>query len=324
MKKITLFILALGLTFGAIAQVKDASNLTPMKVKVSANQTKDYTLYPNSFNDFVLTTDSATLYFSDQTKLWTAATGTNQWVDNAYAQIYNIGWNVPVKGIAAMLGQATLTTTGTQVKAALHSATSTTVGNEVSFVNFNSNTASDVLNEGLALATFTLPAIQNMSDFAVVITVPEFTLNATQDTIISDFLLIGSTPDGKSSGDKSFSYSYTDETMTSRAWVSIYDAWGGLDVDMMIFPLIDGAGLNNVDVNTLSYVYPNPAKDQVTLASSFNMEKVEIFNMLGQKVYENTLNGNATTVNVSDFNNGTYIVKIFTEAGLATKKIVVE
>ena len=112
--------------------------------------------------------------------------------------------------------------------------------------------------------------------------------------------------------------------MTSRAWVSIYDAWGGLDVDMMIFPLIDGAGLNNVDVNTLSYVYPNPAKDQVTLASSFNMEKVEIFNMLGQKVYENTLNGNATTVNVSDFNNGTYIVKIFTEAGLATKKIVVE
>ena len=53
MKKITLFILSLGLTMGAIAQVKDASNLTPMKVKVSANQTKDYTLYPNSFNDFV-------------------------------------------------------------------------------------------------------------------------------------------------------------------------------------------------------------------------------------------------------------------------------
>lgn len=295
-----------------------------MKVKVNANQTKDYTLYPNSFNDFALTTDSSMLYFTDPSLLWTGVTGTNQWVDNAYAQIYNIGWNVPIKGIAAILGQAAMTTEGTQVKASLHSATATTVGNEVSFVNFNTNTAVDIFNEGLDLLTFTLPAIQNMSDFAVAITVPDFALNATQDTIICDFLLIGSTPNGKSSGDKSFSYSYTDETMTTRAWTSIFTAWQGLDIDLMIFPIVNGVGLNNVDVNSLSFVYPNPAKDQVTIASSFNMERVELFNMLGQKVYENEVNGIATSVNVSNLNNGTYIVKIFTEAGLATKKIVVE
>lgn len=324
MKKITLFILALGLTIGAIAQVKDASNLTPMKVNVAPSLIKDYTMYPSSFETYGLTTDDAMLYFSDIDQIYTGVSGTNYWVDNAYAQVYNVGWNVPIKGIAAVLGQITLTTTGTQVKAALHSATSTTIGNEVSFVNFNSNTASDLASTGeLGLATFTLPAIQNMSNFAVVITVPEFELNATQDEIISDFLFVGTTEIDKASGEKSFSYSYVDETGTTRAWASVLSAWD-IDLDMMIFPIIDGTGLNNVDVNSLSYVYPNPAKDQITFASSFNMERVEIFNMLGQKVYENKVNGIATTVDVSNLNNGTYMVKIFTEAGLATKKIVVE
>lgn len=325
MKKITLFILTLGLTMGAMAQVKDGSTLTPLKVNTTINQAKDYTLYPNSFNNFALTVDSAMLYFSNAQQIWTGVSGTNSYGDIAYAQVYNNGWNLPVKGIAAIMGQYNLTANGTDVTAAIHSATATTVGAEISNVSFNTNTISSLGDAGLALASFTLPAIQNLSNFAVVINVPEFQLNATEDTIISDFLFVATTPIDKASGAKSFSYSYADETMTTRNWIAISDPnnWG-VDLDMMIFPLIDGAGLNNVDVNTLSYVYPNPAKDQVTLASSFNMEKVEIFNMLGQKVYENTLNGNATTVNVADFNNGTYIVKIFTEAGLATKKIVVE
>lgn len=323
MKKITLFILALGLTFGAIAQVKDGSSLTPLKVNTTVNQAKDYTLYPNSFNSYGLTVDSAKLYFANTSQIWTGVSGSNYYGDIAFAQVYNLGWNVPVKGIAAIMGQYSLTANGTDVTAALHSATATSVGAEISNVSFNTTTVSSLGDAGLALASFTLPAIQNLTNFAVAINVPAFQLNATQDTIISDFLFIGTTPIGKASGDKSFSYSYTDTTMTTRAWMTINSAWS-VDVDLMIFPLINGAGLNNVDVNTLSYVYPNPAKDQVTLASSFNMERVEIYNMLGQKVYENTLNGNATTVNVSNFNSGNYIVKIFTEAGLATKKIVVE
>ena len=257
---------------GAMAQVKDGSTLTPLKINTTINQAKDYTLYPNSFDNFGLTVDSAKLYFANTQQIWTGLSGSNSYGDIAYAQVYNIGWNIPVKGIAAIMGQFNLTENGTNVTAALHSATATSVGTEISNVSFNTNTISSLDDAGLALASFTLPAIQNLSDFAVVINVPEFQLNATEDTIISDFLFVATTPIGKATGDKSFSYSYTDETMTSRAWVTINSAWSA-DLDMMIFPLVDGAGLNNVDVNTLSYVYPNPAKDQVTLASSFNMEK---------------------------------------------------
>lgn len=307
---------------GVMAQ-KNGDNLTPMKVKNNVTLTKDYTLYPNSFNNGV-TVDSAKLYFSNSQQMWTGLSGSNSYGDVAYAQVYNIGWNVPVKGIAAIMGQMNLTANGTNVTAALHSATATTVGNEISNVPFNTNTISDLSSAGLALQTFTLPAVQNLSNFAVAINVPEFTLNSTQDTIISDFLFIATTPIGKASGEKSFSLSYPSETATAREWITINSGWS-VDLDMMIFPIINGAGLNsNIDVNTLTYVYPNPAKDQVILASSFNMNKVEIFNMIGQKVYENSVNGITSTVNVSGFNPGTYMVKMFTEGGVATKKIVVE
>jgi len=321
MKKITLFILALGLTMGVMAQ-KDGSDLTSLKVKNNVNVTKDYTLYPNSFNSCA-TIDSTKLYFSNTSQIWTSVTGTNSYGDAAYAQIYNIGWNVPVKGIAAIMGQIPMTANGTNVTAAIHAATSSSVGAEISNVAFNTNTVSDLSDAGFALMTFNLPAVQNLSNFAVAINVPEFLLNTTQDTIISDFLFVASTPIGCSSGEKSFSLSYTSETATTREWISILSAWSA-DLDIMIFPIINGLGLNNVDVNSLTYVYPNPAKDQVMLASSFNMDKVEIFNIMGQKVYENSVNGISTTVNVADFTPGTYVVKMFTEAGLATKKIVVE
>ncbi len=323
MRKITLFILALGLTMGVMAQ-KDGTNLTSMKVKNNVQLTKDYTLYPNSFNSGI-TVDSAKLYFANTQQLWTGVSGSNIYGDIAYAQVYNLGWNVPIKGIAAIMGQVNLTANGTNVTAALHSATATSVGNEISNIAFNTNTVSDLNTAGLALQTLTLPTVQNLSNFAVAINVPAFTLNATQDTIISDFLFVATTPIGKGSGQKSFSYSDVDtSSVVNMQWITINSGWN-IDLDMMIFPIINGAGLNsNIDINTLTYVYPNPAKDQVILASSFNMNKVEIFNMIGQKVYENTVNGITSTVNVAGFTPGTYMVKMYTEGGLATKKIVVE
>lgn len=320
MKKITLFILALGFTMGAVAQ-KNGADLKPMDVKSNIQATKDYTLYPNSFNTCG-SLDDTKLYFSDLEQIWTGLSGTNYYGDIAYAQVYNVGWNVPVKGIAAVMGQITQNANGTDVSAALHSATATSVGAEISNVSFNITQASDINAAGLGLITFDLPSTQSLSDFAVVINVPEFEVNEDNE-IVNDFLFVATTAIDCSSGEKSFSYSFDSEAMTTRAWMTISAGWNA-DLDLMIFPVIEGAGLNNVDLNTLTYVYPNPAQDQVILASSIELEKVEIYNMVGQKVYETSVSGISTTVNVSDFNAGTYLVKMFTEAGLATKKIIVK
>jgi len=82
-------------------------------------------------------------------------------------------------------------------------------------------------------------------------------------------------------------------------------------------------GLNDVATISTS-IYPNPAKDVVNLTSSSKIERVEMFNMMGQKVSEKSVNANSTSVNVVNLNAGTYVVKVYTNAGVATKKIVVE
>lgn len=83
------------------------------------------------------------------------------------------------------------------------------------------------------------------------------------------------------------------------------------------------SGLNDVATISTS-VYPNPAKDVVNLTSSSKMNRVEMFNIMGQKVSEKSVNTNSTSVNVANLNAGTYVVKVYTNAGVSTKKIVVE
>ena len=58
----------------------------------------------------------------------------------------------------------------------------------------------------------------------------------------------------------------------------------------------------------------------IDIASSLNLEKVTIFNILGQKVLESTQN----KINVSNLSKGVYEVNIETSQGKLTKKIVKE
>ena len=93
----------------------------------------------------------------------------------------------------------------------------------------------------------------------------------------------------------------------------------------MVFPIAEGAvGLTDAELNSMSYVYPNPAKDEVMLASSFTISRVEVINVLGQVVFASDVNANSIKVNTSAFAAGNYVAKMYTESGVATKKLVVE
>ena len=83
-------------------------------------------------------------------------------------------------------------------------------------------------------------------------------------------------------------------------------------------------GLQDVNIPTLN-VYPNPAKTQVTVTSSSSIDRVELTNILGQKVYENaTVGANQTTVNVADLQNGAYFVRVYSENCVITRKLIVK
>lgn len=83
-------------------------------------------------------------------------------------------------------------------------------------------------------------------------------------------------------------------------------------------------GLQDVNIPTLN-VYPNPAKTQVSVTSSSSIDRIEVTNILGQKVYENaTVGANQTTINVADLQNGAYFVRVYSENCVITRKLIVK
>jgi hypothetical protein len=86
----------------------------------------------------------------------------------------------------------------------------------------------------------------------------------------------------------------------------------------------DDSGLSDLNISHLVSLSPNPAKDIVTVQSSFKVREIEIHNALGQVVLRKQGSQNIETIDVSNLQSGTYIVRIKTQRGFANKKIVIE
>ncbi len=86
-----------------------------------------------------------------------------------------------------------------------------------------------------------------------------------------------------------------------------------------IADLTESVKENSIDKIT---IYPNPAKDKLTIATKSNKEqKVEIVNLIGQTVY-NCLGKDNITIDITAFANGVYILKLNSENGTMLRKFV--
>ncbi|WP_169817255.1 T9SS type A sorting domain-containing protein [Gelidibacter algens] len=66
-------------------------------------------------------------------------------------------------------------------------------------------------------------------------------------------------------------------------------------------------------------IYPNPATETINIASAFPLDKIEIYDILGQQIttaYHNNV------VNVEKFSAGVYFLKVYTPEGFVLKRIV--
>lgn len=75
--------------------------------------------------------------------------------------------------------------------------------------------------------------------------------------------------------------------------------------------------------NETYQVYPNPVKDVLTIEGE-NLEQVNVFNTMGQLLKTVKCIGNVVNVNVSDLQNGMYIVNVIDNNGeVSSKKVSV-
>jgi hypothetical protein len=96
--------------------------------------------------------------------------------------------------------------------------------------------------------------------------------------------------------------------------------------DMFLLNLDDftvtvGTGVEEHGLKTV--IYPNPANNVLNINSTSNINRVEVYNMMGQMVGMYEANDVNTQINTSNFANGVYMVKINTENGTSTKKFTV-
>jgi len=95
-----------------------------------------------------------------------------------------------------------------------------------------------------------------------------------------------------------------------------------LDVDNIMAMAVLSTKDNKL-ANAFS-ISPNPGNDRLNLKlSKLNSNAtVEVFDVLGKKIYVDKVNAITKTVNVSQWNNGVYLVRLTTDSGTQTKRFV--
>lgn len=89
-------------------------------------------------------------------------------------------------------------------------------------------------------------------------------------------------------------------------------------------------GLSEEDLDNQFVVYPNPNKGQFRLRflnKDIDVLEVSLYNYQGKeyvRLSENLIEGVETSLNVQDFAKGIYLLKIQTNKGTITKKILVQ
>lgn len=85
----------------------------------------------------------------------------------------------------------------------------------------------------------------------------------------------------------------------------------------------DSNSLSKINIDNTCNVYPNPAIDKLNIISQFKVKNAEIYNIAGIKVKEITIMTHEAIIDISDLKQGSYIIKLYTTRGIATKKIVI-
>ena len=103
--------------------------------------------------------------------------------------------------------------------------------------------------------------------------------------------------------------------ISTSGWFIDYSTSGEVNV-------VRDSVLNIEDINETDLtVYPNPATDYININSSIEIDKIELFDLLGKLV----LSTNQTSeINVSHLPIGVYLLRIISEKGRIAKKIIIK
>ena len=80
---------------------------------------------------------------------------------------------------------------------------------------------------------------------------------------------------------------------------------------------------NSTDIDEFGIeakLYPNPTNGIVTIEAQ-SLQRLTVMNTLGQTLYDREVEGDKAQIEMAQFGVGTYLIRIYTESGVATKRV---
>ena len=83
-------------------------------------------------------------------------------------------------------------------------------------------------------------------------------------------------------------------------------------------------GTGNEEITQMLWtIFPNPAKESVTIDYLPIGSNVNIFDVAGRKIYSSVSDNKQTTINITNLTNGVYIVQVTYNGTVTSKKLIV-
>jgi len=71
-------------------------------------------------------------------------------------------------------------------------------------------------------------------------------------------------------------------------------------------------------------MYPNPVKNSLTIDANSSIQKVSVYNILGQEVLSVSPKSNSATLQTGSLQKGAYMVRTEIDGNVSTSKIIKE
>jgi hypothetical protein len=79
----------------------------------------------------------------------------------------------------------------------------------------------------------------------------------------------------------------------------------------------------NDEIHAGLKLYPNPAKETLTITSAVTISEIRMINSIGQVVFSDRIDSDNARIPVQRFENGIYLVQVVTSAGIAVERVMI-